>query len=127
MLGNSPVYANIPVTDIKRATEFYSKKLGLVVEAEEMQSIALLKGGESTRVLLYERPPSKADHTLASFVVDDIYKSVKELKTIGITFEQYDFGNGIKTNEDGVMEMGPSKAAWFKDSEGNILALNQKI
>src|SRR5258707_4545742 len=126
MLGNSPVYANIPVTDMEKSKKFYIEVLGLKLEDEKMQGVALLNGGNSTKILLYQRPPVTADHTFASFVVDDIYASVKELKAKGIVFEQYDMGQGFKTNDEGVMEMGPTKAAWFKDPDGHVLALNSK-
>lgn len=39
-----------------------------------------------------------------------------------MTFEQYDMPN-LKTNEHGVATLGDAKAAWFKDTEGNILAI----
>jgi predicted enzyme related to lactoylglutathione lyase len=127
MLKDSPVYANIPVVDIDRAKRFYSEMLGLGIESEAMQGVTLMKGGNNTKILLYQRPPIKTDHTHASFVVDDIYESVKQLAAKGVTFEEYDMGNGFTTDEHFVMAVGPTKAAWFKDSEGNVLALNQKM
>lgn len=87
----------------------------------------MLSAGENTRVMLYERAPVNCDHTHASFVVPDILAAMNELKSKGVAFEQYDMGNGFKTDENGVMTVGLSKTAWFKDSEGNILALNQKM
>jgi predicted enzyme related to lactoylglutathione lyase len=127
MLTNAPAYPNIPVTDLDRAKKFYNEVLGLEIEEDSFPGMVLLKGGDSTKVMLYVRPQTNSDHTLMSFVVEDIYATAEDLASKGVKFEQYDLGNGIKTDEKGVASMGVAKAAWFKDSEGNILGLNNKI
>ncbi len=55
--------------------------------------------------------------------VKDIVASVAKLKSRGVQFEEYDFP-GVKTNQ-GIADLGYEKAAWFRDSEGNLLALGQ--
>ena len=82
--------------------------------------------GDGTMLLIYPREaPSVADHTLASFKVDDIESVVDGLSAKGVTFEQYDMGE-IKTDERGIASepQGP-KAAWFNDPDGNILGIFQ--
>lgn len=126
MLSSAEVYPTLPVIDLARSRKFYEGILGLVVENDSMNGMVLYKTGTGTRLMTFTRPPTKADHSVASFVVDDIKQTVQELTAKGVVFEQYDMGNGIKTDDDGILAVGEAKAAWFKDTEGNILALNQK-
>jgi catechol 2,3-dioxygenase-like lactoylglutathione lyase family enzyme len=127
MLGNLPVAPTIPVTDMKRAREFYEGVLGLTVKKENKMGL-LLEAGEGTMLYLYQRGPSTADHTLAAFTVPDIEKTVDELTEKGVTFEQYDLP-GLKTNEKGIAisEGEGEKGAWFKDPDGNILAVGEEL
>ena len=125
MLTNSAVYATIPANDIKRARKFYEEKLGLKVMMEDPSPGIMFTAGKGTMLYVYQRAPSKADHTLATFEVDDIEAEVKGLMRMGIKFEEYDMPDmGMKT-KNGIATMtspmGDMKTAWFKDSEGNIL------
>lgn len=125
MLSNKAVTPTIPVVDLKRARSFYENKLGLKVSREDDSMGLMLECGKGTSVYLYKRGATKADHTVASFEVDDIEAEVKELKKKGVGFEEYDMPDmGIKT-VNGIAAMDGEKAAWFKDTEGNILALGQ--
>lgn len=119
MLDNAPVAPTLPVVDLDRAKKFYTEKLGLKVTAEDPSPGAMLQAGKGTAIYLYQRAATKADHTVAGFMVDDVKAAVEELKAKGIKFEDYDLP-GIKT-VDGIATMGPYTAAWFKDTEGNIL------
>jgi catechol 2,3-dioxygenase-like lactoylglutathione lyase family enzyme len=125
MLKNSPVTPTIPVTDIKKAKDFYQNKLGLKLDDKQMPDGLLFEAGEETLLYIYERGKSTADHTLASFKVDNIEQEIKELTEKGILFEQYDLPNGLVTDENGIATMGNVKSAWFKDPDDNILALVQ--
>jgi catechol 2,3-dioxygenase-like lactoylglutathione lyase family enzyme len=126
MLGDFRVTATIPVTDIDKARNFYVTKLGLKENPKMKDSDGILfSAGEGTDLYIYKRGPSKADHTLATFKVDDIETLINELFEKGISFEHYDMPNGLKTNEKGIATMGSIKSAWFKDPDGNILALIQ--
>jgi predicted enzyme related to lactoylglutathione lyase len=116
----SPMYTVLPAEDLGRAKEFYSEKIGF--EFQDMPAARGIMGmaGDGTGLFIYERPRTKADHTVAMFRVDDLVASVEELRSRGVVFEEYpELGtvNGVATNPDG------SKAAWFTDSEGNILNL----
>jgi len=87
----------------------------------------LFAAGEGTLLYVYQRGATKADHTVAEFTVDDIAAEMKDLRAKGIAFEEYNMPE-LKTVK-GLFTMatpeGDYKAAWFKDSEGNILALEQ--
>ena len=47
---------------------------------------------------------------------------MKELRAKGVKFEEYDLPN-LKT-VNGLFSMDGYRAAWFKDSEGNIVAIS---
>lgn len=127
MLTTAPVSATLPSTDLQRTKEFYAGKLGLTI-VKETDGGVLFGAGENTKIYLYKRGPSKADHTLASFLVKDLEETIAELTQAGIVFEQYDFP-GLKTDEKGiaVSKEEDEKAAWFKDPDGNILAVGQEL
>ncbi len=129
MLFNKQVHPTLPAVDIKRARNFYEEKLGLKFVIEDSSPGIWLRAGGDSMLYLYQRGPTKADHTVASFDVDNIEAEVRELKSKGVIFEEYDIPEmGIKTvNGIATMSMDgyQMRAAWFKDSEGNILALNE--
>ncbi len=85
---------------------------------------ALVEVGESDRLLLYPTTYRRGETTYAGFVVDDVESTVRELRSQGVVFEEYDFP-GLKTI-DGVATEGDLKSGWFKDSEGNILAISNE-
>ena len=124
MLINAPVHATLPVVDLERARKFYEGKLGLKVIRTDPSPGAVLQAGEGTTLYIYQRAATKADHTAASFTVKDVEAEVKELKAKGVVFEEIEIPSmGIKT-VDGIATMGDMKGAWFKDTEGNILAVS---
>lgn len=129
MLNNSPIRPTIPVADLNRAKKFYEITLGLKPvpddNNETTPGIAVFECGNSTLIELYERGPSKADHTVATFEVSNIEEEVNVLRGKGVNFEEYDMPE-IKT-QNGIATQGSMKAAWFKDSEGNILCIHQRI
>ena len=124
MLTNVPVRSTLPVVDLNRAKKFYEEKLGLKVVGEDPSPGAVLQAGGGTQLYIYQRAATKADHTTASFSVKDVEAEVKELKAKGVVFEEVEIaGMGVKT-VDGVATFGELKAAWFKDTEGNILGIS---
>lgn len=123
MLTNASVSPVLPASDLARAKEFYQKKLGLKLLSESMPGTVLFEAGHGTRMEIYEHGAPKAENTAASFAVEDIAAAVRELKGNGIIFEEYDFPD-FKTVES-IATMGTMKAAWFKDTEGNILCLHE--
>lgn len=127
MLAESSLVLQIPVVDLERALDFYVGVLGLArYEMPELSGIALLGAG-GTQIMLYQREATRADHTIAAFVVDDLEGTVDTLAGKGVVFEHYQLNDMVSTNEKGIATMGPAQAAWFKDTEGNLLALNNKL
>lgn len=127
LLSDAPIGATIPSTDLDRSKKFYTEMLGLTVEKEASGGITF-KAGNGTILYVYKRGPSKADHTLAAFRVQDVEAVVDELTQKGVVFEHYDYPT-LKTDEKGiaVIEAEGEKAAWFKDPDGNILGIGQEI
>ena len=125
MLTDAMVSPTLPVVDIKRAKKFYEDKLGLKTVMEDPSPGAMLQAGQGTMLYIYQRAATKADHTVASFAVDNIESKVKELKGKGIKFEEYDIPAMKLKTVNSIATMDGMKTAWFKDTEGNILALAQ--
>jgi predicted enzyme related to lactoylglutathione lyase len=122
MLQIAPMYAYIPAKDVARARQFYEQKLGFK-PSQQIGDGVVYQFGERTACFLYPTP--NAGTSLASqafWQVDDIEREVAELKARGIEFEDYDVPGGDKS-PSGVVTAGGAKAAWFKDTEGNIMAL----
>ena len=122
-LGTARVMATIAARNLARARQYYADSLGLTPLSE-------LAGGETifacegSHFLLYETQfAGTAQHTVATFIVDDLDASMADLRSRGVVFEEYDFP-GLKT-ENGVAMMDNGRSAWFKDSENNILALTE--
>jgi predicted enzyme related to lactoylglutathione lyase len=124
MLNSGTVTANIPAADLKRAREFYAEKLGITPSTEVEGMMLLYKTAGGTTFSIYETEfAGQAGHTIAQWHVDDVDAEVRDLKARGVSFEQYDMP-GVEW-KDGVASMpGMGKAAWFKDSEGNILCVD---
>ncbi|WP_347110767.1 VOC family protein [Paenarthrobacter sp. S56] len=125
MLKDQQVAAVLPAQDLKRARGFYSEKLGLEPDNPDADDNLQYRCGDGTGFLLYETPNAgTARNTQMGWMVDDVAATVEELRGKGVTFEDYDFP-GLKT-ENGIATMPDgSAAAWFLDTEGNILSLNQ--
>ncbi len=122
MLSNAALHPTIPAVDIKRARDFYEKKLGLKVLKTDPSPGITFEAGEGTTLYVFQREPTKADHTVVSFTVEDVEAQVSELKDKGIVFEDVEIP-GMET-VNGITTMGDIKAAWFKDTEGNVLAVS---
>jgi catechol 2,3-dioxygenase-like lactoylglutathione lyase family enzyme len=123
MLGDKRVATTIPVRDTAEARNFYEGTLGLKFTRELADGSTEYECGGGTSVYTYptEENAGQSPATLASFEVDDAEATVSEMRNKGITFEEYDMP-GLKT-EDGVAEVAGSKGGWFKDPDGNILAV----
>ena len=125
MLQSSPMYSYLPAADVARARAFYEQKLGLR-PSEEIAGGVVYKFAGGTACFLY--PTDNAGTNRASqayWQVDDVEREVAELKSRGVTFEEFD-SPGMKT-VNGIATAGGAKVAWFKDTEGNILAIAQDV
>ena len=124
MLQNSPKYAYIPAKDVARARRFYEQKVGLKPK-QEIAGGVVYEFGDRTACFLYPTPNAGSSRASQAFWrVADIEREVAELKGRGVAFENYDIPDGEKS-PSGVITAGGAKAAWFKDSEGNIMAIIQ--
>lgn len=127
MLGTAPIIAYVPALDLARARKFYQDKLGLVPKEEYGGGSGLVyECGQGSTFFMYQTPgagTSKANQ--AFWAVDDLDAEMAALRGKGVRFEDYDMP-GLKT-VNGVNVGGGAKTAWFKDSEGNILAISQRI
>jgi len=122
MLEAKDAVATIPVKDVKRARRFYEGTLGLEPADDTMPEAPVYRSG-SSRILVYQSQYAGTNKATAATwgVDDDIEAIVPELKAKGVSFEHYDMpGMTLK----GDVHVGEGlKAAWFKDPDGNILAL----
>ena len=125
MLQRFPCYAYIPATDVVRARRFYEDKLGFRPKEEVAGGVAYAFG-DGTACFLYPTPNAGTSKASQAFwQVDDIEREVAELKSRGIEFENYDMPG--ERSPSGVITAGGARAAWFKDTEGNILAIIQSV
>jgi catechol 2,3-dioxygenase-like lactoylglutathione lyase family enzyme len=131
-LATSRIATRLPAKDLDRARDFYATKLGL--EPIDERPGGLLYRCASGEFALFESTgASEGTFTQMAFDVDDIDAVVATLKARGVQFEEVDVP-GLKT-VDGIADIDgnyPSKGrgergAWFRDSEGNMLALGQAV
>jgi predicted enzyme related to lactoylglutathione lyase len=125
MLQDSPIYAYLPVKDLARARRFYEEKIGLTPAREEAGGV-VYEFAQKTGCFMYPTPNAGTSRASQAFwQVEDLEREVAELKRRGVEFESYDLP-GVKTH-DGIAAGGGAKAAWFRDTEGNIMALVQAL
>jgi predicted enzyme related to lactoylglutathione lyase len=123
MLQSSSMYAYIPARDMTRARNFYEHKLGLKAK-QEINGGVVYEFGKGTACFMYPTPNAGTSKASQAFwAVDDIVRQVAELKQHGVQFEHYDMPE-MKREGDIYTGEG-ARAAWFKDSEGSILAIIQ--
>jgi catechol 2,3-dioxygenase-like lactoylglutathione lyase family enzyme len=124
MLQDAPMYSYIPAKDVARARAFYEEKLGFKPK-EITPGGVTYEFAKGTACFLYSTPNAGTSHASQAFwQVEDIEKEVAELTALGVKFEKYDLPD---IDEKGISTAGGAKAAWFKDTEGNIMALIQTL
>jgi hypothetical protein len=113
------------LVELSRARHVSEERLGLAPEGLRPDGKFIYRCG-GTEVALFPKPEgTKAEHTALSFKVDSISGAIATLKARGVKFADYDFP-GFKTI-DHVCVLGSEKAAWFEDTEGNILCLHEDV
>jgi len=125
ILQRALVETTIPAQDLERARAFYTEKLGLTPNSEGPIGLRF-RLADGTRFRLF-RSGGKASgtHTQMAIMVDDLVAAVTQLRARGVQFEEYD-SPGLKTRE-GIADVGYAKAAWFKDSEGNMIGIAEQV
>ena len=125
MFGDRKLSAVLCSTDLERSQEFYEQRVGLKLSPETIKNHLLFACGDGTTLLVYGRPAAnKAEHTQVRFWTSDVDADVRELVARGVTFEDYDFPM-LKTIDHVATTAGVGKSAWFKDPDGNTVALFQ--
>jgi catechol 2,3-dioxygenase-like lactoylglutathione lyase family enzyme len=122
MLSATMVVATVPVTDLERSKAFYGEALGLAFLWENPVSVRF-RCGESSELSIFKRPPIVTEHTLAHFELTDIEATVRDLEAKGVEFLDYTEGPLATTGH--IAQLGPARAAWFHDPDGNTLGLRQ--
>jgi catechol 2,3-dioxygenase-like lactoylglutathione lyase family enzyme len=132
-LAQSDTSARLPAQDLERARKFYAEKLGLTPSEERPGGLRYRCGNGLFSLFETSGKPS-GDHTQMGWEVHDIEAVVAGLRARGIVFEEYDVPglktvDGIATVEGHYSSRGAigEKAAWFRDSEGNMLGIGQAI
>src|SRR5258706_3556782 len=125
MLQQSTMYSYIPARDVRRARKFYEDKLGFKPKEERNVGV-IYEFRDHTGCFLYSTPNAGTSKASQAFwQVEDIEREVAELKSRGVVFEEYDTPHMKTVN--GIFTSGDAKAAWFKDSEGNTMAIVQPL
>jgi len=121
MLGDIEVMATVAARNLSASRKFYEGKLGFKVVHTEGDQAVTYQSGKS-QLLVYQSQFAGTNRaTAATWMVKDVEGLVKDLKAKGVSFEHYDLP-GLTLKGD-VHVAGPHKNAWFKDLDGNILAL----
>ncbi len=125
MAGVTRASAVICSTDLERSRDFYENAVGLSLSPETVPNHLLFECGGGTTLLVYGRPtPNKADHTQVRLWSEDVTGDLAALAARGVVFEEYDFPT-LKTVGGIATTPGLGRSAWFKDPDGNTVALFQ--
>jgi predicted enzyme related to lactoylglutathione lyase len=120
VLSDYPTYPTLPASDMDRARKFYEGALGF--KPEMVTPAGVMYTAKGTTLFVYPSTFAGTNQaTAAGFRVEDLPARVAELQARGVRFEEYDFP-GFKT-DNGIMKTPEGTAAWFKDTEGNIVGL----
>jgi predicted enzyme related to lactoylglutathione lyase len=125
MLTQARITAIVPVSDVEAAIRFYGDTLGLALKERRSDlpenREAEFEAADGTLLAYESVGAGKSRHTVAGFRVDDLDAVVAGLRERGVAFEEYDLPD-LKT-ESGIAAVGDVRAAWCKDPDGNILAI----
>jgi predicted enzyme related to lactoylglutathione lyase len=125
LLSRAPVMVILPVKELERARDFYVERLGLEAEGLAPDGKFVLRANDTRLALMPKPGGTKAEHTAISFKVENLAAAIEALKSRGVAFHDYDLP-GFKTVNH-VATMGCENAAWFSDTEGNILCLHEDL
>src|SRR5215469_10526207 len=124
MLNDNRISAVLVSTDLEASQRFYEDKVGMTLSPETIPNHLLFDAGDGTTLLIYGRPnPNLADHTQVRFWSTDIENDVKELADRGVEFDDYDTPTFTTVNHIATTPIG--RSAWFKDPDGNTIAIFQ--
>ncbi len=124
MISDRTSMATLPAANMDRAKKFYSEKLGFKPAETAPTGEVIYKSGGSSFLLYESQFAGTAKSTAITFQTDNLESDMRDLRNKGVKFEDYDMGD-LKT-VNGIATMGDIKGAWFKDTEGNIIALTER-
>jgi predicted enzyme related to lactoylglutathione lyase len=125
VLAANKISAVVCSTDLEASQKFYEEKVGLAMSPDTIKNHLVFECGDGTSLLVYGRPnPNAADHTQVRFWCSDVSADVAELSGRGVVFEEYDYPT-LKTVDSIATTPGIGRSAWFKDPDGNTIALFQ--
>ena len=125
LLERAVLETTIPVQDLERARSFYAEKLGLIPTSEGKIGLRFRLADGGRFRLFRSGGKASGTHTQMAMMVDDVVAVVKELRARGLQFEEYDSPT-LKTT-GGIADLGYARAAWFKDSEGNLIGIAEQV
>ncbi len=123
MISERRVHVTLPVADLDRARAFYEETLGFKPYDVQPSAVLYQAGAGTLFAVTRSSGSATGSHTQMGITTPDIEADVADLKRRGVAFEEYDYPT-LKT-VDGIAETGPNRAAWFKDSEGNLIGIIQ--
>ncbi|HEY3095338.1 MAG TPA: VOC family protein [Acidimicrobiia bacterium] len=132
LLRNADVATRLPTQDLERGRAFYAEKLGLE-PVEERPGGLRYRCRSGHFVLFASGGAPSGTHTQMAFEVDDLDAVIAELRDRGVVFEELDVPglrtvNGIADVEGNYPSKGAAeRAAWFRDSEGNLIGIGQPV
>ncbi len=122
-MKNFKTFTSLSVNDLAKAKSFYIEKLGLDKVSMEDQGVLMIETAGDTKFMIYRKENHEpADFTVLNFEVDNLVSVLNKLKNRGVNIEKTD-----ETDNEGIAEMGPVKAAWIRDPSGNWIALFQNV
>jgi catechol 2,3-dioxygenase-like lactoylglutathione lyase family enzyme len=125
LLERAVLETTIPVQDLERARSFYAEKLGLIPTSEGKIGLRFRLADGGRFRLFRSGGKASGTHTQMAMMVDDVVAVVNELRARGLQFEEYDSPT-LKTT-GGIADLGYARAAWFKDSEGNLIGISEQV
>ena len=115
-------FAKLPAQDSARARQFYSEHFGFEPHREVHGHLTYDIAGVELVIFPSSGKPS-GDHDQFGLIVDDLEAELARLKSEGVEFPRFEM-DGVR--EDGVLDLGFMQAAWFRDSEGNLISIAQR-
>jgi catechol 2,3-dioxygenase-like lactoylglutathione lyase family enzyme len=122
MISATMVVATVPVTDLEKSKAFYGGTLGLELLWENPVSVRY-RCGNASEISIFKRPPTATEHTLAHFEVTDLEAVIRDLEAKGVAF--VDYAEGPLRTTGHIAQLGPARAGWMHDPDGNTLGLRQ--
>ncbi|HEX6300301.1 MAG TPA: VOC family protein [Acidimicrobiia bacterium] len=128
----------LAASDVARARDWYREQLGVEPVLANQEPYHSGQAIDADTELFYDTGSAKfgvyrSDNagtnlaTAARLVVDDFDAAHAQLVSRGVVFEEYDLDEDFRTVDGVLVSPDGEKTCWFKDSEGNILAMGSSV